>query len=394
MGVVIEKPLVADIIATKKGLKFLGMIAAVILQFICLIMLMAILPNIARAESRIKDIVNVEGVRDNILVGYGLVVGLNGTGDKLNNSAFTEKSLQAFLERIGISVSDTQLKVKNVAAVTITAVLPPFARAGSRVDVSVSTIGDAKSLQGGTLVASPLMGADGEVYALAQGALTISGFEATGKSGSSISKGVPTTGIISGGAIIEREVAFNMNSMKEINLGLKNPDNETAHRVMEIINKTLGNIAEVRDPGTVIVKVKDEYKNNVAGLIAAFQPLTVTPDQVARVTIDESSGTIVMNENVRIDPVAVAQGNLIVNIREMSSISQPNPLSDGKTKKSAVSEVNVLATSARMTSLKTGASLQELIAGLNALGVSPRDLIGILQTIKLSGALQAEIAMR
>ena len=293
-------------------------------KFIAALLIALIATNTYAASARIKDITNVEGIRENILIGYGLVVGLNGTGDKLNNSQFTEKSLKGYLERVGVNVKADQLKTKNVAAVTITSTLPAFARQGGNIDVRVSAMGDAKSLQGGVLLATPLMAADGEVYAVAQGPIAIGGFTAGGESGSSITKSIPTSGTISSGAIIEREVGFELNNLASLDLSLKNPDMNTAGQIQEIITQTLGGkYANATDPGTVTVAIPKEYKERVGMLIADVEQLRVQPDNVARIVIDETSGTIVMGENVKIDTVAIAQGNLTIRIDESTNVSQP-----------------------------------------------------------------------
>ena len=349
----------------------------------------------AKADARIKDIVTFEGVRENMLMGYGLVVGLNGTGDKLKNAAFTEQSLIAFLERQGVNTRGTELKTKNVAAVTVTATLPPFARNGAHVDVTVSAMGDAKDLTGGSLIATPLYGADGEVYVVAQGSLSIGGFRAEGKA-SSITKGVPTTGFIASGGVVEKEIDFAINRMTEIKMALRNPDISTAQDIANVVNANVGpGIATVTDPGTVNVTVPAIYQDKVTLLLADLEKLPVATDQVARIVIDEASGTIVMGENVRIDTVAVAQGNLVVKIEETAKVSQPGPLSDGQTV--VVPQTNIVVDDSpgrRLAVLQKGATLKDLVSGLNALGVGPRDLITILQTIKAAGALQAEIVTR
>jgi len=386
-------------IFSPRAMKLIAYISALIAGLVILFLLLIATTNDAHAKSRIKDIVTVEGIRDNLLVGYGLVVGLNGTGDKLNNTTFTEKSLQAFLERLGVNASDSQLKAKNVAAVTVTASFPTFARSGSRIDVTISALGDAKSLQGGVLIATPLIGADGEVYAVAQGAVAIGGFEASGESGSSISKGVPTSGYISNGGIVEREVDFELNSLKKLDLALRNPDTTTATKIAEAINtKISGNedAAVVLDPGTISLKVPNEYSNAVASLLMEIEQLEVETDQQARVIIDEASGTIVMNENVRVDTVAIAQGNLVISVSEQTGVSQPTAFtSEGsETVVVPISKVSVEEVSGKMAVMNSGASLGELVGGLNALGIGPRDLINILQTIKAAGALQAKIEAR
>lgn len=351
----------------------------------------------AHAEARIKDITSVEGIRDNMLMGYGLVVGLNGTGDKLNNSAFTEQSLIAFLERQGVNTRGTSLKTKNVAAVTVTAMLPPFARSGSRIDVQVSAMGDAQDLQGGMLLATPLYGANGEVYAVGQGTISISGFTAMGEA-STVTKGVPTTGVVVGGGIVEQETTFALNTMQELKLALKNPDISTAHAIAETINIELGpEVSKATDPGTILLTVPEFYKNNVSQLLADIEQLPVETDQVARIVIDEASGTIVIGENVRIDTVAVAQGNLVVRIEEMPQISQPNPFAPEGAETVEVPRTTIeidTEPGQRMAVMRSGTTLRELVGGLNALGVGPRDLITILQTIKAAGALQAEIQVR
>ena len=348
--------------------------------------------------ARIKDVVAFEGVRDNMLMGYGLVVGLNGTGDKLQNNAFTEQSLIGFLERQGVNTRGIQLKSKNVAAVTVTAKLPPFSRAGSHIDIGISAMGDAKSLQGGTLLATSLLGPDGNVYAVAQGPITIGGFEASGQSGTSITKGVPTNGFISNGAIVEREVDFHLNDLPIMRLSLRNPDITTANNVMRVINQQGGaGVARVDDPGTVTVKVPEAFKGDVVGLLADIETLAVETDQPARIVVDEATGTIVMGENVRISTVAVAQGNLIVKVEETPQVSQPNPFAPTGAETVVVPRTDVTVSEQsgnKIAVLPEGATLKDLVGGLNALGIGPRDLITILQTIKAAGALQADIETR
>lgn len=356
--------------------------------------------NDARADSRIKDIVNFEGVRPNMLMGYGLVVGLNGTGDKLNNNAFTEQSLIAFLERQGVNTRGASLKSKNVAAVTVTAMLPAFARNGSPIDVTVSAMGDAQNLMGGTLLATSLYGADGEVYAVAQGPVSIGGFRATSESASNtVTKGVPTSGYISNGGIVEKEVDFDLNSLSELKISLRNPDITTAEAVADVINANVGpGLASVTDPGTIVLNVPAIYHNNVTQLLADVETLRVETDQPARIVIDEASGTIVMGENVRIDTVAVAQGNLVVRVEEQKQVSQPNPFAPPGSETAVVTQASVTVSEdgkeKQLAVMNHGATLKDLVAGLNALGVGPRDLITILQTIKAAGALQADIQTR
>lgn len=379
---------------------FMHPIARNTIKTLLIALLMLTAPLEARADSRIKDIVDFEGVRENMLMGYGLVVGLNGTGDKLSNNAFTEQSLIAFLERQGVNTRGANLRTKNVAAVTVTARLPAFARTGSSIDVKVSTMGDAKDLTGGTLLATPMYGADGQVYSVAQGQVSIGGFRAgSDAANTTISKGVPTAGSIANGGIVEREIEFVLNDMPELKMALKNPDVTTAQSIASVINRQVGpGLALVTDPGTVMLTVPASYQKNVTQLLADVEKLTVPTDQVARIVIDEASGTIVMGENVQIDTVAVAQGNLIVKIEQYPLVSQPNPLAPegSETVTTQVANVNVTESGPgrEMAVLNAGATLKDLVAGLNALGVTPRDLITILQTIKAAGALQAEITTR
>ena len=344
------------------------------------------------ASARIKDVVDVEGVRDNMLIGYGLVVGLNGTGDSLNNSPFTEQSLTGMLERMGVNTRGTNLRTKNVAAVMVTGTLQAYAAQGTRIDVTVSAMGDSKSLLGGTLLVTPLMGADGEVYAVAQGPIAVSGFSAQGQ-GASITRGVPTSGRIASGAIVEREIQFSLAELPVLRLSLRNPDFTTAQRVATAINIQLrGNRAQATDPASVLLTVPEVRRGDVVGLITEIEQLRVTPDQVARVVVDEKSGVIVMGENVRISTVAIAQGNLTIRITETPQVSQPGPFSQGQTTVVPRTDIQVDDQSNnRLAVMNGGVTLQELVQSLNALGVGPRDMIAILQSIKAAGALQAEI---
>lgn len=346
----------------------------------------------ADGASRVKDIADFEGVRSNMLVGYGLVVGLNGTGDSLRNSVFTQESLVAMLERLGVSTRGTALNTKNVAAVMVTATLPAFARQGSRLDVSVSALGDAKSLLGGTLLVTPLLGADGEAYAVGQGALAVGGFSAKGDA-ESVTRGVPTSARVPSGAVIEREVEFRLDDLKEVRIALKNPDFTTAQRIARAVDQRLMmDAAQATDPGTVVVAVPSRYRGRIAELMTDVEQLPVEPDTPAKILIDESSGIIVMGESVRVSRVAVAQGNLTVRVTEAPQVSQPNPLAEGETVVVPRSTVEVDDQAGnRMVVLEPGVSLNQLVDGLNALGVGPRDMIGIIQAIKAAGALQAEV---
>lgn len=349
----------------------------------------------AGAASRIKDIADFEGIRDNMLVGYGLVVGLNGTGDSLINSIFTQQSLVSMLERLGVNIRDQTLKTKNIAAVMVTGTLPPFARQGSHIDVTVSSLGDSKSLLGGTLLVTPLMGADGEVYAVAQGQMTIAGFSATGQSGSSTTKGVPTSGRIASGAIVEREVGFDLSQLHSLKLALRNPDLTTARRVAQAINARFeAALANPRDPSTVEIAVPDTYSDNVALYLSEVEQLDVETDQVAKVIVDEKSGIIVMGDNVRIAEVAIAHGNLTIQISETPQVSQPGAFAPSSATTQTVqrSQINIdEGAEKHLAVLPQSVTLQELVTGLNALGIGPRDMIAILQAIKAAGALQAEI---
>nr|WP_237152590.1 flagellar basal body P-ring protein FlgI [Oryzibacter oryziterrae] len=346
----------------------------------------------AFAASRIKDIVDVEGVRENQLIGYGLVVGLQGTGDSLNNSPFTKQSLQAMLERLGVNVRNANMRTANTAAVMVTARLPAFAAQGSAIDVSVSALGDAKNLQGGQLLVTPLMGADGEVYAIAQGAIAVGGFDIQGDA-AKISRGVPTQGRISNGATIEREVAFKLAELTTVRLSLRNPDFTTSRRIALAINDLYGEpIAEPTDPATVKLSLPKRFNGNIVDLLTDVEQLIVEPDLPAKVVVDEATGIIVMGQEVRVSTVAVAQGNLTVMITEDPLVSQPAPLSNGQT--TVVPRTKLAITDGgerQLAVVKSGVTLQELVDGLNALGLGPRDLISILQAIKAAGALQADV---
>ncbi|MBN9456279.1 MAG: flagellar basal body P-ring protein FlgI [Bosea sp.] len=346
----------------------------------------------AFALSRIKDLASVEGVRSNQLLGYGIVVGLNGTGDTLNNTPFTKQSLQAMLERLGVNTRGANMRTANVAAVMVTANLPPFATQGTRVDVTVSAMGDSKSLQGGTLLVTPLLGADGEVYAVSQGPVAISGFSAEGEA-SKITRGVPTVGRIANGGVVEREIDFALNKLQTLRLSLRNPDLTTARRVAAAINDFIGgDSAEPTDPSTVALQIPPRFKGNMIKLLTDIEQLRVEPDQGARVVIDERSGIIVMGKDVRVSTVAVAQGNLTVTISEQPQVSQPEQFSRGQTVVTPRTSVKVDTQGGNKLALvKESVTLAELVDGLNALGIGPRDLIAILQAIKSAGALQAEI---
>ena len=348
----------------------------------------------AGAGSRIKDIVDVENVRANQLVGYGLVVGLAGTGDRTRNVPFTEESLQAMLERMGVNVRGTQMRTQNVAAVSITATMPPFARAGSQIDVQVSALGDATSLQGGTLLISALRAMDGEIYAVAQGPVAVSGFKAQGAA-ASISRGVATSARVPSGAIIEREVPFAFASATRVKLSLRNPGFTTAQQVSAAINARFPGAAEALDPGTVELTPAATFRGSLVDLVSQVEKLEVEVDQPARVLINEATGTVVMGADVRVSPVAIAQGGLTISISEAPEVSQPAPRSNGETTVVPRTQIEVDdGGGASLALIGGGASLQSLVSGLNKLGVSPRDLITILQAVRSAGALQAEIEVQ
>ncbi len=348
----------------------------------------------AVGSARIKDIVDVQNVRSNQLVGYGLVVGLAGTGDRIRNAPFTEESMQAMLERMGVSIRGSQMRTQNVAAVSVTALMPPYARAGSQIDVTVSALGDATSLQGGTLLVSSLRALDGEIYAVAQGSLAVSGFRAQG-AGTSVSRGVATSARIAGGAIIEREVPYAFKSATSIKLALKNPDFTTARHIGERINARFAGTAEVLDPATVEIRAGSGYAGALVQLVAEIENLEVSVDQPARIVINEASGTVVMGADVRISPVAIAQGGLTISVTETPEASQPAPFSNGTTTVLPRTSISVDDGGGRTLGIVGGgASLRALVSGLNAIGVSPRDLITILQAIRSAGALQAEITVQ
>ena len=359
-----------------------------------LALLLSLLSGIARADVRIKDIADFEGVRDNQLVGYGLVVGLNGTGDRLRTAVFTRQTLIGMLERLGVNTRDNEarLDTRNVAAVMVTANLPPFARPGSRIDISVSALGDATNITGGTLLVTPLMGADGEVYAVAQGSVSTGAIAARGQ-GASVTRGVPTAGRIASGAIVEREIPFTLGARDRVRLALRNPDFTTAQRVAAVINRaTRRQSASVTDSRTVAIALDGRDPSR---FLADIEQLRITPDQPARVVIEEASGTIVMGANVRVSTVAIAQGNLTIRITETPQVSQPNAFSNGQTREVARTQIEVDDQNQRRMGVLPGAvTLQDLVRGLNSLGVGPRDLISILQTIKAVGALQAELELR
>ena len=341
--------------------------------------------------ARLKDIASLKGVRPNQLVGYGLVVGLAGTGDG-SGTQFTVQSLVNMLRRLGVDTVPDEVKVENVAAVIVTAELPPFARLGSKVDVLISSIGDAESLQGGTLLMTPLKGADERVYAVAQGPLVVGGFVVSGAAGGGVGKNITTVGRISGGATIEREIPLDLRMLDDLVIALHKPDFTTALRVSEAINHHLGGqLAVPRDAGTVTVGVPGTHRERLVELMASLEHLDVKPDTKARIVVNGRTGTVIMGENVRIASVAVAHGNISVEIKEQLDVSQPRAFSDGETVVTPRSEVNVSEENNRLILMPPGTSLGDIVKALNAIGVTPRDLISILDAMRSGGALHAEL---
>lgn len=365
-------------------------------KLIAVLMLLSLIAGTATANTiRIKDLVEFDGVRGNDLVGYGLVVGLNGTGDGIRNAPFTEDIMANILERLGVNVTGEQFRPKNVAAVFVTAELPPFARAGSTIDITVSAIGDASSLLGGTLIMTPLNAADGEIYAVAQGTVIAGGAAAEGD-GAAVVQGVPTSGIIPSGARVEREIEFDFTQLKSIRLALRTPDFTTAQRIEQAINGTYGRVvSRMLDSGTVVFDISSAGDISPAHAVGRVENLTVQPERKARVVVDQRSGTIVMGEDVRISRVAVSQGNLTLRIQESPLVVQANPFSDGEAIVVPRTTANIdEEPGTGLAEVPEGTTLSEVIAGLNALGVAPRDMIDILKSIKAAGALHAEFIVR
>ena len=366
------------------------------MRYLLIGLLLFLQPVSANAEAiRIKDLVEIDGVRGNDLVGYGLVVGLNGTGDGIRNAPYTEEIMSNLLERLGVNVTGEEYRPKNVAAVFVTATLPPFARAGSRIDVTVSAIGDAKSLLGGTLVMTPLNGADGEIYAVAQGTIIAGGVAAEGDA-SRVVQGVPTAGTLPSGARVEREVAFDFSSVSLLRLALKTADFTTAARIEAAINENFGRrgVATMLDAGTVSLDIDRTGMDSPAHVISRIEGILVQPETRARVVVDQRSGTIVMGSDVRISRVAVAQGNLTLRVEEMPMVAQPNPFSPGDTVVVPRTSASIAKDGTGLAEVSGGTSLSEVVAGLNALGVQPHDMIDILKSINAAGALHAEFVVQ
>lgn len=375
-----------------------------------IVLLLSFIVPSAGHSARIKDISSIKGIRQNQLLGYGLIIGLNGTGDK-GGTQFTIQGLVNMLEHMGVHVDPGEVKVKNVAAVVVSAKLPPFGRVGKKIDVILSSIGDAKSLQGGTLLLTPLKGVDGKVYALAQGPVVIGGYSAGGAAGGGVTKNHPTVGRISGGASIEKEIPLSIMSKNEMTIILNNPDFNTADRAAKAINLRMGkNVAEPIDSGTLTFRIPEKFENKVVNLIAQIGEIQVEPDSIAKVIVNEKTGTVVVGENVRIQKVAVAHGNLSIQIKEQKNVSQPLAFAPsgggvaprqmeggtvvapgGSTVVTPESQVSVAEEDSRLLLIPNGRTIGELVNALNAIGVTPRDLITILQAIKAAGALQGEL---
>jgi flagellar P-ring protein precursor FlgI len=363
------------------------------IRIVALILLICTVLSVSWAHAiRIKDIAAFDGVRDNQLIGYGLVVGLNGTGDG-NQTKFQVQSLASMLEKMGVTINRADITVKNVAAVMVTATLPPFAKQGSKIDALVSSMGDAKSIAGGILLMTPLKGADNQVYAVAQGGVITNSFSYGGQAASA-QKNHPTAGRISDGALVERELPNVLADKQQLRLNLQKPDFTTAARITASLNdKFKSQVASSSDAGSIIVSIPTAYQGRTVEFVAELERLEVRPDTVARVVLNERTGTIVIGENVRISSVAVSHGNLTLLIRETPQVSQPGPLSGGETKTVPRTELKVKEEPGGLAIVREGASIGDVVRALNALGGTPRDLIGIMQAIKAAGALQAELSI-
>lgn len=369
-------------------MKWFPIIATVFLMAVSLV------PQPASGQARIRDIVDVEGVRQNDLIGYGIVVGLNGTGDSVRNSPFTEDTLTDMLERLGVNVQGEDIKPNNVAAVLVTSTLPSFAREGSTIDISVASIGDAKSLEGGTLILTPLKGANNEVYAVAQGSVIVSGIDVQA-AGARETRGTPTTGAIPDGARVEQEIAYDFNKRSSILLALRTPDFTTAARLEDTINNALGlPVAMMRDPGTIDLDLR-ALGTSPSRVLASIENLPIQVAAPARIVIDEKSGTIVFGEDVTISKVAIAQGNISIKVSETTVVSQPNPFSQGETIILPSSTITIDQTGdGKIALLDANTTLSQLVTGLNALGVSPQEMADIIRSMSAAGAVHAELVIR
>lgn len=342
--------------------------------------------------ARLKDMASVKGVRSNQIIGYGLVVGLRGTGDKAG-ARFTTQSLRSLLSKMGIALDPAAIRIANVAAVMVTANLPAFARTGSEIDAVVSSIGDAQSLEGGMLLMTPLLGNDGEIYAIAQGPLAVGGFSVQG-GGASVSQNHPTVGTLVGGATVEREIPFSLVGRQEFEISLHNPDFTTAQRTAARINEAFApGVAAARDSGTLDLRVPEAFRNDVVGFLARVETLDVVPDKAARIILNERTGTIVMGDRVRVSTVAVSHGNLTVIVNRTNQVSQPAPFGQGETARVQNTEIEAFEEKSNLSVIENTVTIGELVRALNAMGTTPTDLISIIQAIKASGALAADVEM-
>ncbi len=341
------------------------------------------------ATTRIKDISKVQGVRSNQLMGYGLVVGLNGTGDS-NKSTETIQSVVNMLKSYGVSITADSLKPKNVAAVMVTATLPPFVREGDSLDVTVSSLGDAKSIQGGTLLQTPLRAGNGNVYAVAQGAVSTGGFMA-GNGGQGVQKNFPTVGLTPNGAIVERTVEDDLGTNGSLSISLSKADFTTAARVASAVNSRYGNIAKATNPGRIDIRIPSSYRGNVVGFVASIEELPVMPDSVAKVVLNERTGTIIMGGNVSVDECAITQGGLTIRVEAASETSQPSPYSYGTTVVTKDTDVEAKEDNAKTIVLQATANISDIVGALNAVGATPRDTISIIQAMKAAGAIHADV---
>ncbi len=346
----------------------------------------------AGEAARLKDMASVKGVRANQIIGYGLVVGLRGTGDKAG-ARFTTQSLRSLLSKMGIALDPSAIRVANVAAVMVTAKLPAFARTGSKIDAVVSSVGDASSLEGGTLLMTPLLGNDGQIYAIAQGAISIGGFSVAG-GGASVSQNHPTVGTLAGGAIVEREVPFTLAGRENFEISLHEPDFTTALRTADRINAAFSDgVARARDAGTLDLTIPEAFSEDVVGFLARVESLDVVPDAAARIVLNERTGTIVMGDSVRVSTVAVSHGNLTVIVNRTNSVSQPNSFGEGRTARVQNTEIDAFEEGSPLSVIEETVTIGDLVRALNAMGTTPTDLISIIQAIKASGALSAEVEM-
>lgn len=368
------------------------------LSSVCLFCMIFIFSVHSVYGARIKDIAQLHGVRDNQLLGYGIITGLDGTGDDMKKSVFTLQAIYNMMTRHGITIDPDDIddiKIENIAAVMVTGTLPPFAKSGSRMDVQVSSIGDAESLAGGTLLMTPLLGADGEVYSVAQGAITVGAFSYGGKA-AQVQQNHPTVGRIAGGAIIEKSVDMEVGKNGQLQYQLRDADFTTASNLAAVVNKHFGRGTAYADtPGTVQIKVTEPYKDNIVDFVASLETLNVQSDSPAKIVVNEKTGTIVMGKDVRLSTVAVSHGNLSLIIRDDYNVSQPAPLSGGQTVVTPETSIDVIEDDGELVVLdmKKGVSIGEIANALNAIGATPRDLIAIFQAIKASGSLQGELVV-